>query len=120
MCTSHPRKGDLKQFDGLTAEEEQYHEPSAHAQLAAILNADKDKHVFFSPELKFLADPEFVASPPPSPAWSRQKKKKTAPPWRKAAPQAENLQEGSEQEEEQTESRNMADMASLWAESDED
>lgn len=117
MCTSHPRKGDLKQFDGLTAEEEQYHESSARAQLAAILNADKDKHVFFSPELKFLADPEFVASPPPSPAWSRQKKKKTA---RKAAPQAENVQEGSEQEEEQTESRNMEDMASLWAESDED
>ena len=121
MCTAHPRKGDLKEFNGLTATEEDYHDKSARAQLGAILFGDKNKHVFFSPELMFLADPDFVPSPPPSPAWRRQTKKR-AQPRRKAAPPAEVLREDEEQQdgEQPAESRNMADLARLWEESEDE
>ena len=116
MCTAHPSKGDLKTFDGLTAEEEDYHEKCALAQMSAILSADKAKSKYFSKELLHLADPHFVASPPPSPAWKRCAKKKAKQP----APRQAPPQEESSEEEQEIEPRSLADLASFWSEEVED
>ena len=115
LCTAHPGKGDLPAFPGFTAEEEEYQEKSARAQLGAILNADKTKHRFFSEELLHFADPEFIESPPASPSWrSRRKKKQT----KKRQPSAGAASPTSVEEDSESEEapRDMASMASFWAE----
>ena len=116
MCTAHPKKGDLKAHEGLSAEEEEHQEQCAKAHLGAILFADSTKHKFFSKELLHLADPHFVPSPPESPAWNRQKKKptKTQPRRQAAQPRASSEMEEDEDEEEEEVSRDLKDMATFW------
>ena len=119
LCTAHPKKGDLLAHEGLTAEEEEFQEQAARAQLGAILFTDKDKHRFFSKELMTFADPEFIPSPPTSPAWRRtQRKKQPARSSRAAAPPPT---ESENEEEPEEESRDLADMASIfWVESEDE
>ena len=119
MCSAHPSKGDLLSFEGLTAEQEEYHEQCARAHVGAILNRDKTKHRYFSKELMHWADPEFIPSPPASPAWQRQPRRprKAQPPSR--PPESEEDPE-SEEEEPQNESRDLADIAALWADSEDE
>ena len=118
LCTAHPGKGDLPAFLGFTAEEEEYQERSARAQLGAIINADKSKHRFFSQELLHYADPKFVLSPPASPSWnSRSTRRK--PTKKKQPARAASTMNSEEESESEEEPRNMADMAcSFWADKD--
>ena len=116
LCTAHPKKGDLLAHDGLTADQEEYQEQAARAQLGAILFGDSTRHRFFSKQLMHFADPHFRPSPPDSP-WrpGRKKKPKRAQPRRDAAafPQPCSDEEQGE-EDHPEESRNLADMAGLW------
>lgn len=104
----------MKAFEGLTAEAEDYQEQTIRAHLGAILHIDNEKHRYFSADLMEYADPEFIPSPPTSPAWRRQKKSQSQPRRRKM-PVASG---GEEEELPPEESRNLADMASFFEMSD--
>ena len=105
----------MKAFEGLTAEAEDYQEQTIRAHLGAILHIDNEKHRYFSADLMQYADPEFIPSPPTSPAWRRQKKKSQSQPRRKMP-----VASGGEEEREPPpeESRSLADMASFFEMSD--
>lgn len=120
MCTAHPAKGDLKEFLGLTAEEEENHQQCARAQLGAILYARPKNHLSFSKKLMKFADRHFVPSPPSTP--ERNRKRKRQPPRKQAAAapsQEEEAHSESEEEPIVNESENLADMAAFWDEDDE-
>ena len=121
MCSAHPAKGDLKKFEGHTAEQEEYFQQCARAHLGAILFQDSKNFRFFSKQLMHFADPEFVPSPPSTPERNRKRRR---PPARKAAaPTAPESPQSAREEEEdppQNETRNLADMAAFWDDSDED
>ena len=82
MCTSHPKKGDLEEFQGLTAEEEETHEMGCRGQLGSVLHHNKARHICFSDQLLLsLADPSFVRPRvrPPTKKKRRPKQRDTAP-----------------------------------------
>ena len=112
MCTSHPKKGDLPEFDGLSAEQEDTHERACRAQLGSVLHHNTARHICFSKQLLRLADPHFVASPPPTPR--RKKTKRDRQPQVPHAAQASHAEENPE-EEMHHETRNLEDLAAFFA-----
>ena len=122
MCSAHPRKGDLEEFPGLTAEEEEHQQLSARAQLGAILYGNPAHHKHFSKQLLHYADAEFVPSPPTTPQRKRMQAARRAKRAAAAPAQAEEAlsSEGEVEESAPNESRNMSDLAAFWDDSDED
>lgn len=104
MCTSHPKKGDLTEFNGRSAEEEETHEQACRAQLGAVLHHNTERHICFSKQLLTLADADFVASPPPTP----RRRKKTGGR-RPQVPQQ------AAPEDEPAETRNLEDLAAFFS-----
>lgn len=115
MCTAHPAKGDLKEFPGLTAEEEDHQKQCARAQLACILYERPRNYLHFSKPLMKYADREFLPSPPSTP---KRKRKRPAPRPKAAASTASDPENDEEEEPPPSESRNFADMASFWDQED--
>ena len=113
MCTAHPRKKDLPEFPGLTAEEEDYYALVVKAQTASILHDRPGNHKKFSKRMIKYVEPEFVASPPTSP-----RRRPTKPQAKRAAapPQVETSDddEGEEDGPPAMESRDFAEMAAFW------
>ena len=67
-CTSHPKKGLMPAFSGLTREEEQDEEECAKLQLFGLLE-HKREHRFFSAAFKNLIHPKFRLKPEKDPEW---------------------------------------------------
>ena len=121
MCSAHPPKKDLPKFEGLTAEQEDYFQHCARAQVGAILHDRPRNHELFSKELMEHVEPDFVPSPPTTPELRRRKQaKQRAQPARRtkanASPSRPQAAELSEEEEESPSSRRqtLADMAAFW------
>ena len=127
MCTSHPKKGDLEEFQGLTAEEEETHEMGCRGQLGSVLHHNKARHICFSDQLLSLADPNFVRPRvrPPAKKKSRTKKRDTAQgPARQVSRPSSPVpsarpEEQSEQTHQEDESR-IEDLAAFFQSDSED
>lgn len=77
----HEKKGYLPAFLGYTRQQEADLLDFSKSELAELVYF-KNTARFFSENLKYLADPEFDPSPPPSPG--SPKKKRKNPPRKKA------------------------------------
>ena len=118
LCSAHAKKGDLKAHDGLTAEQEEYQERAARAQLAAIVFKDPSRYRYFSKQLLKFADPHFHPSPrEQDPSWRRSTKKPRPAQARKKLPPTAPSEASDEEAEK---SRDLADMAAFWEDEDED
>ena len=106
----------MPKYEGAAAEQEEYLEQSTRAHVGAILYVDKKMHLYFSKDLLAYADPDFIPSPPASPAWKRQQPKRAAR--KKPAELSPHLESDAESEPPINESRNLEDMAAFWDDDD--